>query len=260
MAKVLILAAGEGTRLRPLTATLPKTLVPLVGKPLLSRQMAVLHAAGLRDVHIVGGHCAEALEGCGATLLRNADFARTNMVASLYCARALFDGTDDVLVIYGDIVYESTVLKTLLDTQGPVAVVVDRGWEKLWRLRMDAPLSDAETMRVDGDGRIRELGRKPTSLDDIEGQYIGMFKVSRAFATQFMPRYEQLSENAKFEGKSKAQMYMTSYLQLLIDAGVEVRAADITHGWLEVDSLDDLNRYETAFADGSLSALYDESR
>jgi len=178
MTRTVILAAGEGTRLRPLTDHLPKTLVPLGGQPLLARQTAVLHRAGITDISIVAGYCAEALEGSGARLFHNPHYATTNMVASLHCAKPLFDGTDDVVVAYGDIVYEPRVLARLLATDAPIAVVVDLGWQRLWELRMDDPLSDAETMKLDAAGHIVELGRKPHSLADIQGQSIGLFKVS----------------------------------------------------------------------------------
>lgn len=257
MTRTVILAAGEGTRLRPRTDHLPKTLVPLGGKPLLSRQMAVLHRAGITDISIVAGYCAEALEGCGARIFHNPRYATTNMVASLCCAKPLFDGTDDVVVAYGDIVYEPRVLARLLATEAPIAVVVDLGWQRLWELRMDDPLSDAETMKLDAGGHIVELGRKPRSLADIQGQYIGLFKVGRAFAPEFFTRYEQLPDDALFEGRPRDKMYMTSYLQHQIDHGLPVRAATVTNGWLEVDSVQDLERYERAMAQGELAPIYD---
>ena len=243
--------------LRPLTDRLPKAWVPFGGVPLLSRQTAVLRRAGVTDLSIVTGYQAHAFDGCGARLFNNPRFASTNMMASLLCAKPLFDGDDDVVVAYGDIVYEPQVLQTLLATAAPVAVVVDLGWQSLWRLRMDDPLTDAETMKLDTAGNIVELGRKPHTLDEIEGQYIGLFKVDRRFAPAFFERYEQLPEGVLFEGRPRDKMFMTSYLQLQIDQGVQVRAATVTHGWLEVDSVDDLRRYEDALARGRLNELYD---
>lgn len=257
MTRTVILAAGEGTRLRPLTDHLPKTLVPLGGMPLLTRQMSVLRSSGITDISIVVGYCAEALESCGARLFRNPRYATTNMVASLHSAKPLFDGADDVVVAYGDIVYEPRVLARLLATDAPIAVVVDLGWQRLWELRMDDPLIDAETMKLDAAGHIVELGRKPRSLADIQGQYIGLFKVRRAFAPEFFTRYERLPDDALFEGRPRDKMYMTSYLQHHIDHGVPVLAATVTNGWVEVDSVQDLDRYERALAQGDLAPLYD---
>jgi choline kinase len=257
MTRAVILAAGEGTRLRPLTERLPKALMPLAGVPLFTRQAAVLRHAGIDDLSVVTGHAAQAFDGCGARPFHNEQFASTNMVASLHCAQPLFDGSDDVVVAYGDIVYEPRVLAALLATEAPVAVTVDLGWHRLWSLRMDDPLSDAETMKLDATGHIVELGRKPRGLEDIQGQYIGLFKVSRSFAPSFFAFYEQMPEGSLFEGRPREKMFMTSYLQHHIDRGTPVRAAPVTHGWIEIDSVQDLQRYEAAIAQGRLAPLYD---
>ena len=257
MTRTVILAAGEGTRLRPLTDHQPKTLVPLAGRSLLDRQMSVLQRAGITDISIVVGYCAQALANRGARTFLNPLYASTNMVASLLCAKALFDGGDEVVVAYGDIAYEPRVLARLLAIEAPLAVVVDEGWHDLWQLRMDNPLSDAETMKLDAAGNIIELGCKPRSLADIEGQYIGLFKVGRGFASHFFDRFEQWPADQAFDGRPRDSMYMTSYLQHQIDCGTPVRAAIVQHGWLEIDSVEDLRRYEAAVADGRLRVLYD---
>lgn len=256
MTRAVILAAGEGTRLRPLTERLPKALVPLNGTPLLTRQLKVLRCAGICEVSLVAGHCAEAFGASGLPVFLNPSYAKTNMVASLWCARSLFRGDDDVLVCYSDIVYEPRVLQAVLAASAQVVVAVDLGWQDLWRLRMDDPLADAETMKLDTEGCILELGRKPRSLADIEGQYLGLFKVDRAFAPHFFKRYEQWPLDLPFETRPIDRIFMTSYLQHQIDHGVKARAATFHHGWLEVDSLQDLRVYEDAHAAGLLAKLY----
>ncbi|MBL0727929.1 NTP transferase domain-containing protein [Piscinibacter sp. HJYY11] len=257
MTRVVILAAGEGTRLRPHTDHLPKTLVPLLGQSLLARQMSVLARAGVSDLSLVVGYHAECLSGLGPRVFLNERYGQTNMVASLYCAKALFDGSDDVLVAYGDIVYEPRVLAAMLASRAPVSVMVDLGWWDLWSLRMDDPLADAETLKLAPSGAVVELGRKPRTLEDVEGQYTGLFRVDRAFAGDFLSRYESLMQAPSFEGQPTEKMFMTSYLQHLIDDGVTVQAVPLQHGWLEVDTVSDLARYEAAAAQGTLVRLYD---
>ena len=94
--RAVILAAGEGTRLRPHTNDRPKCLVELAGRPLLAWQLDALHAAGVTDVTIVTGYRADQIT-VGTRRVHNDRYDDTNMVASLMCARAAFDGTDDVL-------------------------------------------------------------------------------------------------------------------------------------------------------------------
>jgi choline kinase len=255
MTRTIILAAGQGTRLRPLTENLPKAMVPLCGIPLIHRQLKTLESEGLKDIHVVGGYRAEALGAGGFQVIMNPAFESTNMVASLHCAKHLFDGEQDVVVSYGDIVYEPRVLRALLAAQSDLSVVVDMGWQQLWSFRMEDPLADAETMRLGPQGQILELGGKPTSPDQIEGQYIGLFKVGRRLAPRFFDLLESLDPSGSYEGRPPHGIFMTTYLQMLIDHGLFVLAVPVEHGWLEVDSVLDLKRYEAAHAEHLLEGL-----
>src|SRR3954465_14723962 len=150
--RAVILAAGEGTRLRPYTLDRPKCLVPLAGRPLLEWHTDALRKAGIDDITIVTGYRSELVDALGYPTVRNPRFDATNMVASLMCARALLDGSDDGIVSYGDLVFEARVAPALADaarsSRASVAVTVDRRWKRLWDLRMADPLTDAETLRI----------------------------------------------------------------------------------------------------------------
>jgi len=256
MTRAVVLAAGEGTRLRPLTADRPKCLVPFAGAPLLAWQLAALARAGIDDVTIVTGYRAEAIT-VGTRRVHNEHFATTNMVASLMCAREQFDGGDDVVIAYGDIVYEPRLLAALTATRGPVGVVVDREWRRLWELRMEDPLADAETLRCDDDGFLTELGRRPRTLADIEAQYVGLVLVRADFAAAWCGWYDGLDPQAEYEGRDRDHMFMTAFLQLLIDGGVAVDAVPVDGGWFEVDTVEDLMVYEQMATDGRLAAILD---
>jgi len=124
--RVIILAAGQGTRLRPLTDDRPKCLVELGGVSLLERQARVLAGEGFRDLCVVGGYRADQIESRGFRVVRNPRYEQTNMVASLFCVAEAFDGGDDVLVAYGDIVYERRVLRAVAASPAAIALAVAR--------------------------------------------------------------------------------------------------------------------------------------
>jgi choline kinase len=238
--KAIILAAGEGTRLRPLTEHKPKCLVELAGKPLLEYQLAALRACGIYDIHIVGGHCAEQLQRYDISLHMNPRFADTNMVSSLFSARVTMTGDQDLVIAYGDIVYEACVLQALLASEAPIALAVDREWQRYWAARMEDPLADAETLKLADGCRVIELGKKPRSYSEIQGQYTGLIKV-RADHVRMLPEvWESMDRHALYEGKDFDNMYMTSFLQYLIDNGWDIRAIFIDNGWAEVDCEADL--------------------
>lgn len=252
----LILAAGQGTRLRPLTDDCPKCLVELGGKSLLERQAAVLRRAGIQDITVVSGYRADQIAARGFATRVNPRYAMTNMVATLFSAADLMDSALDLVICYGDIVYESRVLSSLLAVDAPVTVMIDRQWLRYWRLRLDDPLTDAETLKLGPDGRLRELGKKPRDYSEIEGQYMGLIKVRADHVQKFRQVYAAMDRAALYDGKDFDNMYMTSFIQYLIDQGWDVRVAETDNGWLEVDSVSDLQRYEAMAADGSLAPFY----
>ncbi|MFQ5916306.1 MAG: NTP transferase domain-containing protein [Candidatus Binatia bacterium] len=251
--RAIILAAGAGSRLRPYTLDSPKCLIELGGKPLLVHQVDVLKTVGIRDVTVVTGYRADQIETLGYHTKHNPDYAHTNMVATLMCAAELLDGSDDVLIAYSDILYEPRVIQTLCTCSEPICTTVDMSWLRLWQIRVDDPLSDAETMKLDKAGNILDLGRKPNSYDDIEGQYMGLIKVRADFAPELVNIYQQLDLNGLYDGLELPNMYMTSFLQYLIDHGRPVRAVLISGGWLELDTGRDLELYKHMQREGRLS-------
>ena len=239
--KAIILAAGQGSRLRPLTDNKPKCLVELAGKPLLNHQLEVLHAAGIDDVHLVAGYHADQLERPEFTRHINERFAETNMVNTLFVAESVMTGESDLIISYGDIVFEPMVLAKLLAVAAPIGLVVDCEWRRYWAARMDDPLADAETLRLTDSNRVVELGKKPERYADIQGQYIGLIKIRADHVARLPVVWRAMDKSASYDGKDYDNMYMTSFLQHLIDIGWETRAAVIENGWAEVDCEDDLN-------------------
>jgi choline kinase len=238
--KVIILAAGMGTRLMPHTTDRPKCMVHLAGKPILSYQLQVLKNHGLNDITIVTGYRQEKLIASGAAMICNDDYAATNMAYSLFCARDLLSRKQEVLVAYADIIYSDSVLDSLMAATSHICVTVDLKWRDYWCKRFDDPLSDAETLRLDADGRILELGQKPQSLDDIQGQYIGLMKFSVEGVATLKKCYDQAVMEGTLGGKSIEKAYMTDLLQHIIDSGYAVQSVPIDGKWIEIDSKQDL--------------------
>ena len=237
---VIILAAGMGTRLMPYTSDRPKCMVSLAGKSILSYQLQVLKNRGLNDITIVTGYRQEKLIAPGAARINNADYATTNMAHSLFCARDVFGQGQAVLVAYADIIYSDAVLDSLLAATSHICVTVDLKWRDYWCKRFGDPLSDAETLRLDANGRILELGRKPQSLDDIQGQYIGLMKFSEQGAAALKKCYDQALIEGTLGGKAVGKAYMTDLLQHVVNSGYAVQAVPIRGQWIEIDSAQDL--------------------
>lgn len=244
--KVIILAAGQGTRLRPYTNDRPKCMVELKGKPLLHHQLEAIEQCGVSrtDIALAAGYLQEALVAPGIKQFRNEQYATTNMVTTLFAAEDFMQAGEDLIISYGDIVYKPEVFKKLLATEGDLVVAADLDWYDLWKLRMENPLDDAETFKMTKDGKVIELGKIPKTREDAQAQYIGLIKIAGNKVAEFVQYYHAMDKAAKYDGKDFNNMYMTSLIQNIIDSGWNVRAALINRGWLEVDSVEDLEAYE----------------
>lgn len=254
MTKALILAAGQGTRLRPLTDDRPKCLVTLNGKTLLDRQVAILKSIGINNIRIATGYRSDQIEKLGYTVSYNKNYNATNMVESLFCAEDFIrDSREDLIISYGDIVYERRNLVSLLGSDDEISLMVDSNWKELWSARLENPLDDAETLIKDSGGYIKELGKKATNYNQIQGQYTGLIKVGKEKIDDFIKFYHGLDRRLRYDGQTFENMYMTSFLQLLINSNWKVKAVEVSGGWLEVDTVEDLNLYNKLDLNGRLS-------
>ena len=253
MTTVMILAAGMGNRLRPYTDKYPKCLVPLLGKTIIERQLSILKQAGIKDIIVVGGYKAEKLVRLGLNIVINKQYETTNMVATLFKARENMTTGADLIISYGDIVYEADVLKKLLLCDSDICLVSDLGWKSYWKLRYTNPLDDIETFKINREGFVIELGKKPQSLRGIQGQFTGLFKFSAKRAAELAIIYDSMDKNDVYDGKDFKNMYMTSFLQHLIKIGWKIKPVSINHGWLEIDTVEDLDLYNRLKDEGRIN-------
>ena len=237
--KAVILAAGRGSRMKEKTEALPKCLVELWGKTLLEWQLQALREAGIEDIAIITGYHAEEIRKRqpNVTYFHNENWEHTNMVSTLLEADAWLKA-DDCIVSYADIVYTSKAVKLLKDSNAEIALTYYTKFLELWKKRFENPLDDIETFRLDGT-RLKEIGQKAQSLDEIEGQYMGLLK--------FTPQgYAKLLEQVEAGlPKPLAKMDMTGLLSHLLSKGLVMEALPYDELWLEVDNQHDLALYET---------------
>lgn len=246
--KTIIVAAGQGTRLRPLTDNMPKCMVPFRNKPIIDYIIEVLNSCNISDIVVIDGYKKEVLEnhlkGKNIKFYTNEKFESTNMVATLFCAEN--EMNEDIIISYADIIYKKEVFEKLLNSKADFSIVVDKDWKQLWQLRMNNPLNDAETMKIDKNDNIIELGKKPKNYDEIQGQYIGLLKISKRILPKVKEFYNSLDKKAIYDTKTFDNMFMTSFIQLLIDNIIPAKAIYINGGWVEIDSNEDLAIYEVS--------------
>jgi choline kinase len=233
--KAIILAAGEGKRLRPLTANTPKSLVNIWGKSLLVRQIEQLHKFGLTDITVVTGYCKEKIEKIGLDTVFNEEYDSTNMVFSLSKMLPNLRQCNDesTLVLYGDVAYADAHLASLIDSSSTAKMVVlgNTDWFELWSKRLDDPLTD------DDNFKLLDIGKVPDSLSQVQAQYMGMIKVDTPFLTSLLDDYLESCSSEKSKN-----MYMTDLIQQVANNHT-VQVELVAGSWIEIDTIEDYNLY-----------------
>ena len=166
------------------------------------------------------------------------------MVETLFSARSFIEQNGDLIISYGDIIFEQKNLDLLLNSNDEISLMIDKQWKDLWKIRIENPLEDAETLVIDGKEFITEIGKRPKNYNKIHGQYTGLIKVRSDKIGQLIDFYDTLDRNKLYDGKNFKNMYMTSFMQELINANWKVKAVLVNGGWLEIDSVSDLKTYE----------------
>src|SRR5262245_46678535 len=232
--KAVVLAAGPGRRLGPLTRELPKTLLPLgESGTILDLLLANLATVGVAEGAIVTGFAAdridellpelEARHGLGLRAVFNDRAEVWNNAHSLWLAREAF--ADGALLVNGDTVHPPSVETALLgDVGNGLVLAVDRS---------QPPGEEAMKVSVDGDGRLARIGK---GLELADGEYIGVALIGAAAAAP-------LAEALEATWRRDPSLYYEDGFQALVDRGGTVSTAPIGRvDWVEVDDDADLAR------------------
>lgn len=171
--KAIILGAGQGKRLLPLTSDRPKSTIQLAGRSMLDWQIEQLTLCGINEIFVVTGFMASVLQneitelrkiysGCEIKSIFNPFYAVSDNLVSCWMARHAMDG--DFVLINGDTMFHSRVLKQLLSTpNAPITLAIDRKDQY-----------DEDDMKVHVDGTtLLEIGKNLTT-DRIGGESIGL--------------------------------------------------------------------------------------
>lgn len=242
--KVIILAAGRGSRLGERTANLPKCMCKLCGRTLLNRCLESLEKGGIKreEIAIVTGYKSEVIRIEGVKYFHNPDWEKTNMFVSLTKASEWLE-KEPCIVCYSDVVFSSEVIKRITQTKEELVVPYFTKYWELWSKRMKNPLDDLETFKLNSAGQLTEIGLHPEKRVDIQGQYMGLIK--------FTPEsWAAALETIKHPlPKTVEKLDMTTLLNGMIKDGNTISTFPNDEMWLECDTGDDIEFYEKEFTD-----------
>ena len=244
--KVIILAAGMGSRLMPLTNDRPKCMVKLLDDTLIERQIKIFHSYGINDITIVTGYKSKVVDIPDVNYVNNPNYETTNMNESLFCA--LKPSNSSVLVTYGDIVFEPKIVQQMLEITNDIRLAVRINWKEYYQNRTMHPLSEAENVLIEN-GRILETRKNISkALENQQiGEFLGIMMLSSEQIKILLERYSDLKKNppGTFHSSSSLHMaYLTDMLQEMIDFGVRINPVFAEGKWFEIDTLEDIKNAE----------------
>jgi choline kinase len=227
----VVLCAGGGTRLRPVTDDRPKALVRVGDETILERAMRLLGGAGVREVVVATGYCAHAVHAALAgaqmrvTYCHNDEYATTQNSVSLACCEPRLRGRS-FFKLDGDVLFLPDVLARLERASVPLAVAVEKN-----------PHLGVEEMKVMADGdRITAFGKGLDPARSV-GESIGIELVSADLSG---PLFDALGAARR---AGRVDLYYEDVYGELIRGGAQASLVDVSDlAWIEIDTPDDLDR------------------
>lgn len=230
MTHAVLLSAGQGRRLSPLTDEKPKCLVTVAGKTILEWQLHAIAACGIDSISIVTGFEAQSVEASVKVMslpvvprcIFNPFFGVADNIGSCWAARDLI-GSDTVL-INGDTLFDKRILESVLNgATDPITVTVD-----------NKPSYDSDDMKVQiSKGRLKRIGKNLTGK--IDGESIGMLRFLGDGGDMFTNAMKQMLHN-----QDALRLWYLSIIDKLAPTG-SVGALSIEGlPWAEVDFPHDL--------------------
>ena len=242
--KALIVAAGLGSRLKAHTENIPKCMLDFGGKTLLERQLSAYRDCGIDNISVIKGYKKNKINYKNLKYFYNKDYENNNILNSIFCGEKAING--NVIIAYSDILFESSVVRRLLDSDHDIAVVVDIDWRGYYVGRKEHPISEAENVIFNSNNEVIKIGKIATEKQEVHGEFVGMMKLTHSGAEIFKQNFHRVKKlywNKPFQrAKIFQQAYLTDMIQELVDIGVKVHCVIIERGWKEIDTAGDYQK------------------
>lgn len=239
--KAVILAAGVGSRMRPLTDNNPKSLLKVGGKTILQRMIDNLLAVNINQIAIVTGYLEEQIKdfvketypNLNVTFIKNEIYDKTNTAYSLNLTKD-FVGSEDFIKFDADVVFEKEVLERLINNTQGSCLCIDKN------IHLDK--EEVKVITEKGD-RVLKVGKKlDPSLS--KGESIGIEKICGEAVKVLFEELGKVLEN-----EANYQEYYDDSYTTLVEKGSPFYAVDITGlKWVEIDTHEDYHKAQKIFA------------
>lgn len=238
--KAVILAAGRGRRMQGMTESLPKCMLKIMGRTLLDYQVQAMKESGIDEIAVVTGYQKDKITHSLITkYFCNTHWETTNSFYSLMQADEYLKNSP-CIISYSDIFYSPKCIQKLLQDSNEFSLTYDPHFLSLWQSRFANPIDDLESFEIDNNSFIVDIGKKISDIKKIQGQYMGLFKLSPSIWTKMLRIVNFLPK------ETLNRLDMTSSFQLCLKEKMVIKAISIEkEKWGEVDNPEDFALYNT---------------
>lgn len=231
--RAVLLAAGVGKRLKPLTDTIPKSLISIGERTVLERMLDSLIRFGIKDICIVVGHLKEKIIRTIGTSRGSAEIGyiinpqyEKGSILSVWAARDYFN--TDILLMDSDVIFEDAILERLIRSKNENCFLLDKNFNDTGEEMKLAALSK----------KVVQIARRITEKHDEIGEGVGFFKLSGNYHKEFLRAFsETISKNDDSDYENALDEFVRG-----VPAGFE----DITGiKWTEIDFPEDIEKAKT---------------
>lgn len=235
--KAIILAAGIGSRLRPITDNMPKCMVAVNGQRIIHKQISNLVDNGIpeQDILVISGYKSDILQSFlsetfpNVTILENKKFDKTNNMFSLYLAKTFVEN-EEFLLMNSDVFFDSAIITGLLSSPQPNQIACD----------CNGYMEESMKITIDSNGKIMHIS-KTISPTEYHAVSIDVYKIGKDAATCLFDEIQDTIERKKDENS-----WTEVALDNIFDKTTFVPYV-IKNRWFEIDNHEDLKKAESIF-------------
>ena len=264
----LIIAAGRGSRLGHLTDTSPKCLLKVGGVSIVERIIKEMSDIGVEKIALVRGYLGHKFELRNIHYFENFQYSQNNILHSMMCAKEfLIDSlmqNENLIISYSDIVFESVLMKRIVESKGSISLLCDPDWEVKYSGRTQHPKTEAEIVVANNENLVVEIGKlfaekkisSPNStLELIE--FTGLVLLKPDGISLVLDAFKEIAAVVQPDepfGRSNSfqNAYLSDLFQFLVDSGRRVEVTRFIGTWFEIDTEQDLLRANEFFTENNL--------
>ena len=236
--QALVLAASRGTELGELTEQRPKTMVKIAGRPLLAHIIEALNATGIKNISVVRGYKKETVDLPNLNLIDNDEFDESGELVSLLKGLRGIQPEQDLIVCYGDVLFNKYIVQILAESEDALAVAIDTNWIESANRHRQADYARC-SMPHSRESFSARVTLKHVSAEmapaSIHGEWMGFIKIGADEITAVGELVEDMLRSA-----DRKRAKLPDLLNLLVENGKQIRVRYTTGHWLDIDSLDDV--------------------